>query len=636
MHQKLNIIVSTMVLLVLAFSSTGSALGEAIKANSSVEVPDRPLPAAQDYATASFGNAWDMNEFSDVSQYLNGGGRYRSLADIQVQNGIFSARSLGDHRGNIAFFYPVFGGYDGFMQIGRNLGSLQPVDPQKYSCFYVAMRVESPDEKVPNGPQGDIFRIFWRKGSADNQTSGGTYVYLYPETLAPTNRPLTHNWKLYKVDLNDPLNGLYPSDKTPWSQGPWTNIEFNPTIFRDTRFEIDWIRLTDCENRPEHLAQIEWSPDRNINAIWVRPVGTQRNILVATNVNGNQGSYSLDTKGLAPGAYQVGLGTSTDCCSQWSDRSLRVNEPPVVEFQRPSPYSGEDYATAAGNAWDMDPGDVTQIRCSQARFENGILKFDTASPSNLPSGCRGAEGEAESQIFLNLPGTLMAAGQYRYLSFRHYINGEVPMPPDGMIGRWIWTATNDCTRVSADIPFDVGWHTYTIDLYDAFNGTPVQAAPQGCEAKPWWEAGQVIRLRFDPNENWTGNIVPAMTFHQEIDWIRLTKVDRAARGSIFPIQITLNKPVDQLQSINFYYTTDRRSPRQHSVKLVSSTGSLPDGPLIFLPLVTRLSSEAPANGNTFSWDTSGVAPGQYYICAEVNDGYNETISCSTAPVEIYQ
>lgn len=72
MHQKLIMLVSILGLLVLAFGSTGSALGEAIKANRSVEVPDIPLPAAQDYATASSGNAWDMNEFSDVSQYLNG------------------------------------------------------------------------------------------------------------------------------------------------------------------------------------------------------------------------------------------------------------------------------------------------------------------------------------------------------------------------------------------------------------------------------------------------------------------------------------------------------------------------------------------------------------------------------------
>ena len=62
--------------------------------------------------------------------------------------------------------------------------------------------------------------------------------------------------------------------------------------------------------------------------------------------------------------------------------------------------------------------------------------FDMTAKTVLASGVLEQIGEAESQLFLNLPGSLKAS-DYRYLSFRHYIDGEYAIPADGMIGRWI-------------------------------------------------------------------------------------------------------------------------------------------------------------------------------------------------------
>lgn len=611
-----------------------------------VNVPEANIPEADDFATTNFGNAWDMSEFSDISQYLNGAGRYPSMKDVQVKDSIFSATSIVDNTSWMANFSPLFSGYTGFMQIGGNLGTVHSINPNKYSCLYLAMKVDSPQFGSNSGKLSDQFLIAWESDSPDSKApvaKGVAFDRLYPETAVyPFTTPVVHNWRLYKFDLKNPPHGLY-SGSTPWNKySAWKGLRITPTIYKDVNFQIDWVRLTSCDSKPEQQAKITWSPDAKITTIWARPSGTNRTIAVAFGIDGNSGSYSLDTAGIEPGSYDIGLGTLNDCCAQWSKGALRINTAPVISFIKPAPDSGEDYAASTGNAWDMDPSDITQIRCSNYGFEDGILKLDTVNPAALPGNCKGSGvGEADPQIFLNLPGPLIVAGQYRYLTFRHYISGDYPTPADGMIGRWIWTTTNNCTRVSADIPYDVGWHTYSIDLYDAFNGNPVGAGPSGCELKPWKDTGQIIRLRFDPNENWTGNQVPATTFHEEFDWIRLTKEDRVAQGSPYSVQINSNLPMDKIKEINYFYTTDRQNPTQQQALSYNQ----PMAPVsagshkVFLATITRgtgsSASAQVASDATFAWDTSAVNPGDYYICAQANDGYNRTTFCSEAPVQVY-
>ena len=372
---------------------------------------------------------------------------------------------------------------------------------------------------------------------------------------------------------------------------------------------------------------------------WIRPQGTNRDIRLQGNVDGSKGSYIIDTKGLAAGSYQVGLGSSSSCCAQWSSNLLAIEETPRADFEIPSAINAPDYATSAGNAWDMDPSDITSVRCSQYSFDNGILKLDTNPPSLLPSSCKGSIGEAGSEIVLNLPGPLKAS-DYRYLSFRHYIGGDYAIPADGMIGRWMWTTADHCTYVSFDIPYDVGWHTYVIDLYNSFNGTPIKSAPSSCGHKPWKDAGTIIRLYFDPNENWTGNTpgIAPMVFHEEFDWIRLTKDIQINQGDTFTVAVKLSKPGSQLKDIQYYYTTDPHTPLQRW-NLMRYNGPQAQPPamsgshLIFLPNIQSQYDSDPTHAY-FLWDTSGIAPGDYYICTRVADQVNQAAYCSEAPVKV--
>jgi hypothetical protein len=246
--------------------------------------------------------------------------------------------------------------------------------------------------------------------------------------------------------------------------------------------------------------------------------------------------------------------------------------------------------------------------------------------------------------------------QYRYLTFRYFTQGPWQRFGGGMVIRWIWTIPGTggggsrCYLVSQDIPHDVGWETLTIDLFNQYNGSVEQTSgdcPGGDLS--WAGSNGIYKLRFDPNENISG-----VSFHQQMDWIRLTQVDNVIKGKPFPVQIGLNKSPEGLESVAFYYTDNLQDPTQHRAieyKSLSEPGSTQEGKSIqpgqnlqeaqrkiFLPTVLRIAegSDIPPveNAVDFMWDTSGVTPREYYMCVVVADRFNSATYCSDAPVQV--
>ena len=65
-----------------------------------------------DYATRILRDAWDMSEYSDISQYINQSGQASIVKNIQVNDGVFSATSVGNSgTGNNGYFFLLFPGY---------------------------------------------------------------------------------------------------------------------------------------------------------------------------------------------------------------------------------------------------------------------------------------------------------------------------------------------------------------------------------------------------------------------------------------------------------------------------------------------------------------------------------------------
>jgi hypothetical protein len=583
----------------------------------------------RDFATLHLRDPWDMNQFSDISQYLNSSGQAQNLQDIQLADGVFSAKSTSTRD---AQFFALWPGYNTAMLLGK-VGHNYPIDSREYNCLYVAMKVGS-GAADSSGP--DQFQVMWFADELLN-SAGGVWGYskgfsLYPEAgkAAPTA-----TWKLFKVDLSLSENHM---GGTRWSErNSWEGLRIDPTLQANTKFEVDWVRLTDCKAENQ---TISWQESQTAS-IWVRPEGTGRDILVAADIQGR--STSLDVQGMPPGtyAYTVKAGSQT-----LGSGSFRINNMPVATFPGLEPQDGVDFAGGAGNPWDFSSSsDFTRIADMDYSLSNGVLDLVTEGG-----------GGTDAIIELNPVKELSKGSDYHYLVFRLYTEGAYQNVPEGMIARWIWaipgsgSAKSLCYLVSHDIPLNVGWNIYTIDLSDGFNGSAEEVAGK-CDgvARHWLDSTQVSKFRIDPNEN-----ILSSAMHQKLDWIRLIRLKSVKKGQLFPIQISLNKTPETSFEIEFYYTDDLSKPTKYRAS-GSSIGNALNGPvepvaapvqiegknartLAYIPFVSRnfyqLDFPPVDNGINFSWDTSSVSPGEYHACVLIEDGYNRATFCSESPIKV--
>jgi hypothetical protein len=225
--------------------------------------------------------------------------------------------------------------------------------------------------------------------------------------------------------------------------------------------------------------------------------------------------------------------------------------------------------------------------------------------------------------------------------------------PDGMVMRWIWGiagysgqyTSNRCYVVSQDIPFDIGWRTYTIDLANAYNGSAEETAGDCPPNDPNWNSsGTVKDLRLDPNENITAfsdQITQGGAFHQLIDWIKLTAMDRVDGGNPYLVKIDVNRPPGEVTSAEYFYTTNLANPTQNRAN--RWTPQQPTGGFrVRLPLLVRPGSQSVDGSDTlpqtdlaFWWNTNGVPNNTYYLCVRLTAGPNTTTFCSPAPLQVY-
>ena len=477
----------------------------------------------------------------------------------------------------------------------------------------------------------DQFRIFWFADETLNTTSspwGQTSgIQLHLDTA-----PRYYN--VYKVDLAAPPNG---SLGAPWtSHSTWQGLRIDPTINAGVTFAVDWVRLTTCGANNQ---TITWTT-KTATAVWLNAAGANRWVRVATVAAGST-STALDVQGIPPGSYTVGLGSATSCCTETSRSPLVIDAAPIADFVSPSFFSGPEYSSQSGAPWDFNSAsDVRAAYNMNYTIHDSVL--DTSIPGPYPDG-------VDAQFFLNTPQSIQPAA-YRYLSFRMYTDWKAPWQnvPEGMIARFIWSIlgtsghpTDRCWLTSQDIPFDIGWQTYWIDLGDPFNGKPELSAPTACPSTipAWTNSPPILDLRFDPDENITQGhdaITGGGPFHHEIDWMRLNAIDSVKQGVPYSIQMHLNRSYSQ---IIYYYTTNLSVPTQAAARQYS-TGQVVSGSYrVFLPIVAKPAANTdmaglPAVNTTFMWDTRGVARNTYYICARVTGGGTTATYCSEAPIVV--
>lgn len=655
---KNRILIVTIILLLMGIPILWYWRVQAARVPVAVTIPTSPLAESNDYATQILGDPWDLTEFSDISQYFNAKYNVPSsdnpyfyprdpvIKEYSVVNGIFTGTSIGNvFDGKNGWFMPLFPGYETAVHLGK-VGSRYPINSSTYGCFYIAIKTDSGANRSSDQGGPDQYRIFWFADDKLNSNPPNTYGFsvgqaLYPEIVGTGSVP-TPRWQLLKIDLHT-ITNIGPVNWDDRSE--WQGLRFEPTIQENVFYQVDWMRLTDCT---QNLVSIQFSPDEDIRSIWLRPEGTTRDILIAQDVDGINGNYQLDIQGIAPGRYQVGFGTGAGtnvpptCCLQLSTEFLTINQSPIAVFQNPIPAGGEDFSTEQGNAWDFsDESDYYGLTCAEyGREAPGYLWFNTPDVEHQPPECRnaGAAKVSDPSIFLSLSQPLDTS-QYRYLSYRLLTDSTIQDVPNGMIVRWVWSVQGSsgrpgyyCHIVTQDLPYDVGWQTYTIDLWDPFSGSAEEFAGECAGLNTnWRDSGLAYQVRFDPNENITG-----YTFVQKLDWVRLTKPISIRRGQIYTLSLNKFFPDDNFDTTLYYTTDPKNQPTQNKVKLYSAPPAPTPGPnAIYLPLVRKDGDPFIEQGDlNFGWDTTTVSPGEYYICAVLDDGLNQSTVCSEATITV--
>lgn len=560
-----------------------------------------------DFATQVLGDAWDMSQFTDISTYLNQSGQVNQLTNIQVANGILSAKS-------VSWGAPVtllFPGYKNALLIGK-VGHQFPINAKTYKCIYIAAKVDS---GPPQNGTPDQMLFTWFANENLNSPGG-----IWGETIPGIM--LSSGWQLFSANLSN-VTKLAPGS-TAWNNAPsgqWQGLMVTPTI-QNTTFQIDWARLTDCAAKN---ISIGWSGTGAVS-VYIRPENTTNDIKVINSTTSNP--INLDVEGFQAGNYTyfIKQGSTT-----LASANFQVTEAPVVTFDRPSPTSGEDFYSPDNENLSIDSSEIASTQCISYSISNGIIFTDTPTVQNQPANtCQGGGyNDPEISFTQNTP---IDTNQYRYLTFRMFTAGLWQNVPLGMIVRVVWYWNNRCILVSSAVPLDVGWQTYTVDLWDPIQGAVDDHSITGCPNPPlsWRSTSPASQFRLKLNENITGQVM-----HQEISWMKLTKPDTVRAGDEYQILVRSNKTLDQSQ-YGFYYTTSLSNPLEHNVALSGSDirQNLPTGPnFIFIPVVTQHFYSDPGT-IPFYWDTSGVPVGSYYICVKTQDGYNTTTYCSNTPVQV--
>lgn len=627
----------------------------------SVSIASGVIPEAPEFATQILRDPWDITEYTDISRDLNGMSTKYYIRDLQHADGIFSATTVTGH-GSDAYIPLLYTGNSPETLLSLKDGGLNPI-PNNYRCLYFAMKVDSGPARA-NNPE--VVRAIWfADATLSAGVSGFAAATVHAEPGAwDSGKQSSNNWQLYRLKLDDsPLTG----GGTNWDAvTSWQGLQINPVNRDDTRYSIDWARLTTCSPK---IKRITWTPDSSVQAIWVRPSGTTRAIRVApttdvypmTALNGSSGAYDLNTEGLMPGTYQVGVSSLTTPPVVWSADPLKINAAPIATFSIPSPTSGEDYATTNGNPWDFSDAADTPLIQSQAVPGAVSYKYlstgqlEVTSPSGpLPAGI-------DTQVHLNMSfgnssNVPINAQEYRYLNFRidnEWTSrnfGATPWANGGMLVRWNWSVPSLsgvpgmlCTYGGNDITMDIGWRTYSIDLHNGLNGLPDGApldGPTHCPTNavdiPWKTHPEVMKVRFDPNENVSQIDDPNTgggTFVQTLDWVRLTKDNEVSRGKSFQVILGINKSTDTITQRTFYYTTDTSSPHQHMAE-TTTRNSVTGSHKVYIPAVIHANSSLDyvENPISYTWNTTNVAAGTYYICADLSDSINSSTYCSSVPV----
>jgi hypothetical protein len=715
-----------------------------------------------DFAALVLGDAWDMNEASDVYMHSSPHCELsRPFSSVTVSDGIWSGTSSAE-AGDAPHFWLLFPGYKGTQQLGK-VGSRYPIDTSKY--YKLSFRLYlSQIQEPPGDPQPwDTIQIYWTDGDLGDFANGRCEI---SNTIAPVQ-----GWHTYEVDLRTigTQTDSFCTDQLGGWVGNVTGLRLDPISNNGVQVKLDWARLTGADETANKYT-VQWTATDATGALvnlYLDDNTDDSDGLLTTigeSLTATTGSYQWTGRPMPPGDYYVYARMSSDYAAttmldpwdmiqssdvvesgginitfdgnylngtttqgggyinlnvdalnyidpavydkvvfrqytnssakhytlwwqneddQWvayppgnlplvqgwytykvdlsgsavwnngqlkknfrllpvvqsgesfqldwvalttgaepaseadlgpqtsySSGLLTINTPPQVIINQPSMTSGVDYPVEAlNNAWDMsDSADVdSTLNVNNPSFDNGLFQ-GTAKSVTQSCGDDGPWGEPNVMLQMGEP---VDSSRFRYFTFKVKLDGTQDVGW-GWVSRFIFLQVGynnpDIPQspgdhaVLNDMVLKEGWNTISVDLADNSQPFPNGLYDDEEASYSTWTSIIPTMLRFDPHE--IPNSVP-LTF--SIDDIKLTAKD-VADGTFDILWTPVDANGDNL-TIKLYYTPSR-----------SGTGTL----------ITTLSG----GETSYTWNTAAIAENEYYIHAEVNDGYNTTHWYSQSPVVI--
>lgn len=545
----------------------------------------------EDFATTVLGAPWEMNSspYPDFPTVMGSFDR----GSFSVSGGIWDAYTLNYDPG--VMIHPT-----GLAQPVMKDGSRFPIEASKYHLLSFRMY---------SSGSGHVAYVYWFYDSTYSKYAWTTLI------------PVSLGWKTYVIDLETyPLGGTHGGGSgwdglvkglriDPVAQGSNVNIKF------------DWIRLSTATSQSIPITWSGLSPSNATVELYIDDdnAGYDGTKIAHIPNAGASGTFNWGTSltyygaglpyplpsAFEPGDYYI-YAIVNGSPAGYSSGPLTINQAPMVEIARPSRTSGEDYATTVvGNPWDMNgsPDIASTGHIAWSQYSGGV--YDATSDS---SGDPGLTLNVSSAIDSN---------RYRYLTFRMLLDGAQDIG-GGWVARALWWAGGGPEGAAAtlDIVVYEGWQTYTLDLTQAL-----------LAYGPSWDSDNWTTFRLDPHE-----VAASRTFH--LDYVLLTANDQA--DAYFNIAWSVSdRDIDDSFTTNLYYDsdTDWDNGKTFIVQLPVSP-SPPAGPyLVYLPLAFK-DYGASTSSLGYSWDTSVVSAGTYYLWVEITDGYNTTRWVSESPVVI--
>lgn len=556
------------------------------------------VKAAPDYATEVLGDAWDMNERTDLGwRIFNTVEQYPSyLANISFAGGLFSAVTAYTPGGSETYsdvnITILDSAYPSSVLLGK-YGSKYPIDADKYTVLAIRMYLDPPISAWPQA------QLFWSQGT------------IYDDITVSNTFTVQGGWAVYLVDI--PALGAGGLDNIPWA-GLLRSLRFDPIVAKDKNIKIDWIRL--IQKNALYEKTVTWTGNAGNVDLYLDNDTNAANGnlgLLASNEAGT--SHTFLAGGLAPGDYYVAVAPTGTQTFSYSAGYFHINDAPIVAITKPSEEgSDQDFITVkTANPWDMAAaGDVDYtLSLSDPRFTTldyedmagrsfaGNTVFQAES-ADAPAGSVGDP----TVYFLHYQHrgatTKIDPAVYHRLTFKMGLAGP-HSTNDGSVARVMWKRSDEnYENVSQDIVvrhMDGVWimNKFSCDLATL----PLEDGAASPSHSGW--TGLIDTFRVDPHE-----FAASRSFF--FDDVRIA-ADWTADAS-FTIQWAA-QDADGGATVSLYY---------------DANASGYDGTLI--------ASGLAAAGGSHAWNTSGIPEGTYYIYAVITDGTNENRAYSGGPVII--